>query len=390
MNPKLAKFQETYQSALRLFCDHPDGLPQRRSANLFGAEAIEFGFSYKDTLNAHTHALLNLLAGADSGPARQGMIARASTFYGLMCDAVEEQSPDLKPAPTRVKGLLSTLLTRTGELTASNKKLKDEIQQRKAEEKLKLASEKKTRELLAKSLRMEDELRRLSRKLLVVQEEERKKLSRELRDVIAQALSAINVRLTGLQTKSAAASADLRQKIETTRLLVQQTVEIVHRFARELCHSALDDLGFIPALQSHLKTLRGQSTLRISLRASPDIEQLEIPEKIALFRVIQESLYNVIQHAEATQVSISITSNSAGFRLAVRDNGKGFSIDEPDYIAGGGHLGLLGMRERIEMIGGTFQVESRRGRFTTIRALLPRTGILPKNVPHPKPPRKHR
>jgi len=371
MNLRLTKFQDAYQSTLRLFCKGPDPLQKRQGAKRIGTQAVELGLSYEDTLNAHTQSLLNLLDGAESDRAKQDLISRASTFYGLLCDAIEEKSPDVTSAPARLKQMVATLLVRTGELAASNKKLNGEILQRKAEEKLKHASEKKTSELLAKSLRMEDELRRLSRKLLLVQEEERKKISRELHDVIAQALAGINLRLAGLQTKSAAASADLHHKIEDTRLLVEQTVEMVHQFARDLRPSALDDLGFIPALQSHIKTLRSQSKLKISLRASPEIEQVGMPEKIALFRVIQESLHNVVQHAKATEVNITITSSNKGFRLCVRDNGKGFSMENPDYIVGSGHLGLLGMRERIEMIGGTFQVESRRGEFTAIRAHLP-------------------
>lgn len=376
MNPKLTKFHDEYQSALRLFCKNPDTMQRRRGANHIGTRAVELGLSYKDTLDAHTHSLLNLLDDAGAEGTKPTLIARASTFYGLLCDAVEEKSPDVAAAPARLKQLVAALLDRTGELAASNKKLNVEIHQRRIEEKLKLASEKKNRELLAKSLRMEDELRRLSRRLLLVQEEERKKISRELHDVIAQALAGINFRLAGLMTKTAAANTELHEKIEDTRLIVEQTVEMVHRFARDLRPSALDDLGFIPALQSHIKTLRGQSTLKFSLRASPEIEQVGMPTKIALFRVIQESLYNVMEHAKATQVSITITSSNTGFRLCVRDNGKGFLIQDSDYIVGGGHLGLLGMRERIEMIGGTFQVESRRGKFTAIRALLPSTENL--------------
>ncbi len=378
MNPELAKYQRAYQSALKQYCKSPGTSPRRQSTKLLGAKAVDSGLSPKETLNFHTHALLGLLDTETSEYSKKLLIGRASAFYGMFENAVDANLPEKSSTPGKLKRMVATLLTRSKELATSNKKLQHEVQQRKAGEKSQHASEKTTTQLLAKSLRMEDELRKLSRRMFVVQEEERKKISRELHDVIAQALAGINVHLAGLQTNGTAASKDLHQKISDTRRLVQQAVEIVHRCARELRPSALDDLGFIPALQSHIKNFRNQSKLRISLRAPADIEQIGMAEKIAFFRIVQESLFNVVQHAKATQVTVSITSTAEGFRLSIRDNGKGFSIPDPASIVGGGHLGLLGMRERIEMVGGTFHVESVRGKFTTIRALLPHSTSTPK------------
>jgi signal transduction histidine kinase len=190
-------------------------------------------------------------------------------------------------------------------------------------------------------------------------------------------LAGINTRLAGLQTKNATASRDLHKKISDTRHLVEQVVESIHRVACDLRPSTLDDLGFIPAIQTHITSLRGQSKLLIALKVPPDVEQLGMAEKIAFYRVIQESLCNVFQHAEATRATVSITHNSKGFRLSIRDNGRGFSVSCADFLCSENHLGLLGMRERIEMVGGIFSVKSKPGKFTAIHALLPQPEIPP-------------
>jgi signal transduction histidine kinase len=371
MNAELTKYQRDYQSALRRFCQNPDSPAGGWGIRSLCQGAVQLGFCLQDSLNVHSLALLNLLDEEKGGPARKTLVQRASAFYGLLRKAIEEKAAKGSTTPEKLKRMVDTLLIQKKELAATNKKLQQEIQQRKAGEKLQSANEKTTRQLLAKSLRMEDELRRLSRRLLLVQEEERKKISRELHDVIAQSLAAINIRLAGLQIKNASAVEDLHQRIADARVLIQQIVEIIHRVACDLRPSALDDLGFIPALQSHIRTLRDQNKLRISVRVSAQIEKIGIAQKTAFFRVVQESLSNVRHHAKATHVHVSITNSSKGFLLKVRDNGRGFATGSHDAAFRKTHLGLLGMRERMEMVGGTFQVESRRGKFTAIHAFLP-------------------
>lgn len=386
MNPELPHYERDYQAALDCFCKVAGGAPAQSTIARLGARAVRLGLPSAKVLDLHTHALLLLLNQPGGKKNQKFFLQRGTFFYSVLRAEIDALLPDQASPHRKLKRMVGTLLTRTDQLAASNKKLQHEIRQRKVGEKLKQQNEKATIELLKKSLLMEDELRRLSRRLLLVQEEERKKISRELHDVIAQALAGINVRLAGLQTKSAAAGKELHQKIADTRLLVQKVVEIVHRFARDLRPSALDDIGFLPALRSHIRTLGNESKLRISLRATPLIEQLGMPEKTAFFRVIQESLHNVVQHAKATKAAISITfSKDREFHLCIRDNGRGFAIPSSGMIAGGRHLGLLGMRERIEMIGGTFSMQSSKGKFSAIRAVLPFSPPTAANPPRQKP-----
>src|SRR5207237_2628142 len=123
------------------------------------------------------------------------------------------------------------------------------------------------RQLLEQSRRMQKKLRLLSRQLLSAQEEKRKKISRELHDVIAQTLTGINVRLANLKNKAALNTRGLERSIAQTQQLVERSVNIVHRFARELRPTVLDDLGLIPALHTFMKPFREETGIRASLSA---------------------------------------------------------------------------------------------------------------------------
>jgi signal transduction histidine kinase len=283
-----------------------------------------------------------------------------------------EETGHAKQSTTdRLKGTIESLRQRTKELATSNKKLKSEIAQRKSVEKSLRTSEQTTVHLLQESRRMQEELRLLSRRLLSAQEEERKRISRELHDVVAQALTGINVRLSLLKTQSLASTRDLQKKIATAQLLVLKSVEVVHRFARDLRPTVLDDLGLIPALQSYFKIVREESGLEIDLTSFRGVEKLDGEAKTVLYRVVQEALSNVVQHAKATRVTVHLTVRGGRFCMDIHDNGQGFQLDKIAATKNGKHLGLLGMRERVEMVGGTLRVESAPGKQTTLRVKIP-------------------
>ena len=149
------------------------------------------------------------------------------------------------------------LSQRTVELAASNLELQLEIAQRKAAEAALKKSEHHYSQLLEQSDRLQEQLRQLSRQILSAQEEERKEISRELHDVIAQTLTGINVRLAALNKEAAINTKGLDRNIARTQRLVEKSVDIVHQFARELRPAVLDDLGLIPALHSFMKNFTG-------------------------------------------------------------------------------------------------------------------------------------
>jgi PAS domain S-box-containing protein len=256
-------------------------------------------------------------------------------------------------------------------LAVANKELKKEnIQRKQAEESLK-KSEAHYVQLFEQSLQMQEQLRHLSRQLLVAHEEERKRISRELHDEIVQTLVGINVHLAALMFKAPVNLKDLRRHIGRTQRLVEKSVEIVHRFARELRPTVLDDLGLIPALQSYIKDFTKRTRIAVNFKAILDEEELDGNQRTVLYRVTQSALTNIHKHAQATVVKVSIRKLSHVIRLEIHDNGKSFDVERVLFAKRHKRLGLLGSRERVEMIGGKFGVESAPSRGTTISAEIP-------------------
>jgi|GEM_PF-524448 len=271
-------------------------------------------------------------------------------------------------------------------LTASNLKLKQEIIHRRVVEEALHQTEQEQKKLLQQSRHQQEQLRGMSHQILHAQEEERKRISRELHDVIAQTLVAINVHLAALTHGNADMPKSLQQKISTTHRLVEKSVDIVHRFALELRPTVLDDLGLIPALHSHLKGFMADTGIRASLKAYAGIEKTSTTIRTALFRVAQESLTNVARHAGATHVTVGIENLKEVIVMKITDNGQGFDVDATATAKANNRLGMLGMRERIEMIGGTFCVDSAPGQPTTIHVEIKPTAPPPRKRAAKKSP----
>ncbi len=251
-------------------------------------------------------------------------------------------------------------------LTASNLKLKQEIIRRRAVEGKLHQTQHEQKTLLVQSRLFQKQLRDMSHQILQTQEEERKRISRELHDVIAQTLVAINVNLAALARGNADNPQGLQQKIATTHRLIEKSVAIVHRFALELRPTVLDDLGLIPALHAYLQEYMADTGIRASLKAYAGIEKASATVRTALYRVAQESLTNIACHAGASQVTVSIEEINGTIVMKITDNGQGFDVDAIATAKANNRLGMLGMRERIEMIGGTFCVDSAPGQSTTV------------------------
>jgi PAS domain S-box-containing protein len=256
-------------------------------------------------------------------------------------------------------------------LSVANRDLKLEIVRRRAVEESLRKSEQHYALLLEQSRLMQGQLRLLSHQLLSAQEEERKRISRELHDVIAQTLTGINVRLATLKKAATTNTKGLDRTIARTQRLVEQSVRTVHRFARELRPSVLDDLGLIPALHTFLKHFRASTGIQVSLSAFAAIEQVNGDERTVLYRVAQEALNNVARHAHASRVDVKIQKLHGAICMKIIDNGKGFQKQPVLQARRSGRLGMLGMRERLEMVGGSLAVTSEPGKGTTVLAQVP-------------------
>src|ERR1700677_1119487 len=228
------------------------------------------------------------------------------------------------------------------------------------------------RALLARSSRLQEQSRRLSRQILTAQEDERKKISRELHQVVGQTLTEINLRLARLKKESARSTKGLERDITRAQRLVDKSVNTVHQFARELRPAVLDDLGLIPALHSFMKGYTARTGVRTRLTAFAGVEQLDTARRTVFFRVAQEALANVARHSQASHAEVSIQQRPEGICMKIKDDGKSFQVERVLHGKGSNRLGLLGMRERLEMVGGHFGVESAPGKGTTVTAEIPR------------------
>jgi signal transduction histidine kinase len=262
-------------------------------------------------------------------------------------------------------GQLESLVgKRTAELTATNQRLEASV------ESIKQGKE-EYRVLLEESQITRGKLSQLTRQMLTAQEEERKQISRELHDEVVQTLVSINVELAALGNANSVGVLHMKKKISDTQQLVEKSVHAVHRFARGLRPAVLDDLGLIPAIDGYCKGLAARKKLEIRLTAFAGIESLDGAGETVLFRVAQETLTNVARHAHATKVDINLRLIGEGIRMEISDNGQSFPVEKTLLATNGKRLGLLGMRERIEMVGGSLMIESTPGRGTTVRAEIP-------------------
>jgi signal transduction histidine kinase len=152
---------------------------------------------------------------------------------------------------------------------------------------------------------------------------------------------------------------------------VEKSLAMVHRFAVELRPTVLDDLGLIPALHTFMKDFMKRTGVRASLSAYAAVNQLPIDQSAVLYRVALEALNNVATHAQASAVAVQIKKLPDWICLTISDDGKSFDVKRVLRMKGNGRLGLLGMKERLEMVGGKFSIKSTAGHGTTVTARIP-------------------
>jgi signal transduction histidine kinase len=342
-----------------------------QSARGLGQQALAAGLQTLDMAKLHEQILVTQVLPGRTANKRAMLIKQAGAFFTEAITPIEKIHRGTREAAVHLNQIVEMLSQRTVELAASNLALQLEIVQRKAVEEALKKSEHHYSRLLAESDRLQQELRQLSRQILSAQEEERKQISRELHDVIAQTLTGINVRLAALAKEAAISTKGLDRNIASTQRLVEESVDIVHQFARELRPAVLDDLGLIPALHSYMKNFAARTGVRTRLTAFAGVEQVDTARRTVLFRVAQEALTNVARHAQASRVEVSLQKLSGAARMEIKDDGRSFQVEKKLHTRGNKRLGLLGMRERVEMVGGTFGIESAPGKGTTVRVDVP-------------------
>jgi PAS domain S-box-containing protein len=218
----------------------------------------------------------------------------------------------------------------------------------------------------------ENRLRSLSSQLLIVQENERKRIAMELHDGIGQLLTAIKFKVENVLQEKGKARAN-EKSLEAIIPMVKESVEEIRRIQMDLRPSVLDDLGILATIGWFTREFQKVYS-HISIEKEIHLLEDQVPDplKIVLFRVIQEAMNNIAKHSKADLVHLSLQKTDGTIELAIQDNGQGFNLMEVLSVEGSRRgLGLTSMRERTELSGGSFVVESTRGRGTLIRALWP-------------------
>lgn len=247
-----------------------------------------------------------------------------------------------------------------------------DITRRKMTEAAVLQSEEHYRDLFHQAYQMQENLRKMSDRVLKLQEHERSRISRDLHDEVGQALTAINMNLAMLRTALGNVAPEQERRIVDMQQLAEQTIVNIQNYSRELRPAMLDELGLLPALRNYVKIFIERTGIAVQLDATQSecIEQLDAERKTVVYRIIQEGLTNVAKHANAKHVEIVIAGSLHDVRLQLGDDGKGFSLGSRPETAPK-QLGLLSLAERTRLVGGEFAIASMPERGTILRATIP-------------------
>jgi len=216
------------------------------------------------------------------------------------------------------------------------------------------------------------ELAALSARLMSAQEEERRRLSRELHDEFGQSLTAVNAYLWLIE-RQPSDPATLRERTSEARRVVSRTLGAMRALSQLLRPSVLDDFGLAPSLDSHMKAFADRHQISATFRSEGLPERLPADVETALYRITQEALTNVARHAHATRVRVALVGRAGGVLLEIEDDGVGLPTRNGSAARTG--TGLIGIRERVRALGGTVTIQSRPG--TCLRIAVPLSDRAP-------------
>ncbi|MGZ9222751.1 MAG: sensor histidine kinase [Anaerolineales bacterium] len=212
----------------------------------------------------------------------------------------------------------------------------------------------------------------LFRRVVAAQESERQRIARDLHDETGQSLTAIGMGLRGLSGRLSARNKDGIKTLHQLETLTADSLKELERLISDLRPSHLDDLGLSAALRWYTGRIQEHASVSIRVDITGEEKDLDEAMKITVFRIIQESLNNIIKHAQASHVNIHLSYEAKNVRIDVWDNGIGFDLDQAKQTpTGRPSLGLAGMEERAALVGGSVSIQSRPGYGTEIEALIP-------------------
>lgn len=207
----------------------------------------------------------------------------------------------------------------------------------------------------------------MSAQVLRAQEEERRRIARELHDETSQALNALLLSIEMAEETVPEGDSEANRRLEASKQLTIQTLDAVHNLAFDLRPTMLDDLGLVPSVRWYAKRQADTYGLQIFVDAEDVAERLPSQTEVALFRIVQEGLTNVAKHAGASLARVRLRREHDEIELTVQDNGRGF---DPEVVHAD-RLGLFGIQERVTLLGGRLAVDTREGHGTKLTVMVP-------------------
>ncbi|MFQ5841654.1 MAG: sensor histidine kinase, partial [Thermodesulfobacteriota bacterium] len=266
-------------------------------------------------------------------------------------------------SPNEVQ-LIQSIANHVG-VAVENAWLYEQIKAQAVELEKDIAERKRTTEKLRHS---REQLRNLARYLESVREVERTRIAREIHDELGQALTGLKIDLSWLTSRLSADQTFLIAKTESMSRLVDKTIRTVRRISTELRPGVLDDFGLAEAIKWQVQEFETRTGIKCNLTLPAQDISLDRHRSTSVFRVLQEILTNVARHANATEVNVAFRNEAGNLKVEVRDNGRGITESE---ISDTKSLGLLGLRERVSLLRGEFNISGIKGKGTTITVRVP-------------------
>lgn len=258
---------------------------------------------------------------------------------------------------------------RTAELAEVNRALVVEISERMETERSLRASEDALQASQRALRQSSEELQALAARLLTAQEEDRRRISRDLHDDLNQRLAMVTVDVETLSLRPPASKAALGRRLRSVQDRIAELSDDIRRFVHQLHPSILDDLGLPIALEQLMDDFAGRTGMKSTFRHEHVPATLSRDLATCFYRIAQESLSNIARHAEASRVEMELSGTGQGLALTVMDDGKGFDRGKAGPAPSG--LGLVSMNERLRLVGGSLEVSSHDRAGTTVRAWAP-------------------
>jgi len=225
--------------------------------------------------------------------------------------------------------------------------------------------------MINNELEVVNQRRQLAPRIIQAQEEERKRVAREIHDGPAQSMANVVLRTEVCEKLIETDHLAAKHELQELRATVKTSLQDVRRIIFDLRPMALDDLGLVPALTRYLETLKERYNVNIEIKSIENQKRFNPTIEVAVYRVIQEAVMNTIKHASAGKISVKIDFESNSIVVLIKDNGIGFEADKYLESPRNDSYGLLGMRERLEILGGQLSIKSNPGLGTEVLAILP-------------------